>query len=262
MIKLIASDLDGTLLPEACQELSPRIIPLIKRLVDKGIYFVVASGREYKNELILFEEIKDKISFIAQNGSLCVHEGNVISQTVMAPELIQQIVAELEKNDKFEPVLSASDSYYTTPANKKFIEMFSTVMPVHVLEDLRQVDVPIMKAALCNTTEEPELVIPYTEYLRKVFGDDVKIVTSGAEWIDFLAPGATKGIALQKLTDLLGIKPEECIAFGDQQNDIEMLKFAGTSYVMKTGAPGVSDYADAVIDNVEDVLEELLATLE
>ena len=262
MIKLIASDLDGTLLPEACQELSPRIIPLIKRLLDKGICFVVASGREYKNELILFEEIKDRISFIAQNGSLCVHEGKIVSQTVMEPELVDRIVAELEKSDKFEPVLSAADSYYTTSANKKFIEMFSPVMTTHIYDSLQGIDVPIMKAALCNTSEEPELVVPYMEHLQEVFGNEVKIVTSGAEWIDFLAPGATKGIALEKLTGILGIKPEECIAFGDQQNDIEMLKFAGTSYVMKTGAPGVSDYADKVIDNVEDVLEELLASLE
>ena len=261
MIRLIASDLDGTLLPEACQELSPRTRSLIAQILEKGIHFVVASGREYKNELLIFEGLEDKISFIAQNGSLCVHEGKVISQTVMAPELVHKIVSELEKNDRFEPILSASDSYYTTPANTKFIQMFSDAMPVHVLENLHQVDVPIMKVALSNTTGEPELVIPYLEHLREVFGDEVKIVTSGSEWIDFLAPGATKGIALQKLTALLGIQPEECIAFGDQQNDIEMLKFAGTSYAMKTCAPGVAEHADATIDCVEDVLEALLKTL-
>ena len=60
MIKLIASDLDGTLLQDGTQELTPRAISLIHSLTQKGIYFVAASGRQYTNERIVFDKIKDE----------------------------------------------------------------------------------------------------------------------------------------------------------------------------------------------------------
>lgn len=75
MIKLIASDLDGTLLQDGTQELTPRAISLIHSLTQKGIHFVAASGRQYTNERIVFDKIKDEISYIGENGSICMHQG-------------------------------------------------------------------------------------------------------------------------------------------------------------------------------------------
>ena len=66
MVKLIASDLDGTLLQNEAQELTPRAIELIRALTQKGVHFVAASGRQYANERLLFHEIKDDISYIAE----------------------------------------------------------------------------------------------------------------------------------------------------------------------------------------------------
>ena len=66
---------------------------------------------------------------------------------------------------------------------------------------------------------------------------------------------------MKNLIDLLGITPEECVAFGDQYNDVEMLQLVGTSYAMSNAAPGISYYADYVTDSVEDVLEDILADL-
>ena len=75
MIKLIASDLDGTLLHGGEQSLSPRTLNLIRRLTEKGIRFIAASGRQYANERRLFAPIRDEISYIAENGSLCICQG-------------------------------------------------------------------------------------------------------------------------------------------------------------------------------------------
>ena len=80
MIKLIASDLDGTLLQNGAQELTPRAVSLVRKLTEKGIYFVAASGRQYANERRLFAPVRDDISYIAENGSVCIHKGKVISR--------------------------------------------------------------------------------------------------------------------------------------------------------------------------------------
>ena len=72
MIKLIASDLDGTLLKNGAQELPPDIFPIIRELRQKGIRFVAASGRQYYNLRLLFKPVRDEIFYIAENGSLCI----------------------------------------------------------------------------------------------------------------------------------------------------------------------------------------------
>ena len=112
MIRLIASDLDGTLLQNDAQELAPRAIDLIRKLTDQGIRFVAASGRQYENEVHLFEPIKDRISYIAENGSLCIHEGEVISRTVIDMELIHRIIDEVKEDGRFEILLSKDRACY------------------------------------------------------------------------------------------------------------------------------------------------------
>ena len=98
MIKLVASDLDGTLLQNGAQELTPRALDLVRRLTEKGIVFVASSGRQYDNEVNLFNPVKDQISYIAENGSICIHKGNVIFRTVIAPELIRRTIDEVKKD--------------------------------------------------------------------------------------------------------------------------------------------------------------------
>ena len=207
MIKLVASDLDGTLLQNGAQELTPRALDLVRRLTEKGIVFVASSGRQYDNEVNLFNPVKDQISYIAENGSICIHKGNVISRTVIAPELIRRTIDEVKKDG-------------------------------------------------------PHIIDKYLHHLKAKFSSEIKVVTSGNIWIDFIAPGTNKGTALLKLLDVLQIRPEECMAFGDQYNDVEMLQTVGTSYAMSNSAPGIFYYSTYVTDSVEDVLEDLLAAQE
>lgn len=263
MIKLVASDLDGTLLQNGAQELTPRAVELIHRLTQKGVYFAAASGRQYDNERRVFHAIKDEISYIAENGSVCIHEGNVISRSTIEPALAKRILDEIKKNDRFEIVVSREDSCFIEDNEPEFVNHIVNVMKntTQIVEDVRNVEGPILKIAICNMNDGPHIIDKYLKHLQDMFGDEIKVVTSGNIWIDFIAPGTNKGTALKKLLDTLGVKREECMAFGDQYNDVEMLQFAGTSYAMSNAAPGIAYYSTYVTDSVEDVLEDLLATL-
>ena len=92
MIKLIASDLDGTLLQNGAQELDPVVFDQIRALAENGIRFVAASGRQYPNLRRLFAPVQDDISYIAENGSLCIHEGKTLSRGLIPRELGNRIV--------------------------------------------------------------------------------------------------------------------------------------------------------------------------
>lgn len=263
MIKLIASDLDGTLLQNGAQELTPRAIDLVRRLTQKGIYFVAASGRQYANERRLFSPVRDDISYIAENGSVCIHKGSVISRGVIEDDLAFRILNELKQQKDFEIVVSREDTCLIEDNDPSFVDLIVNVMKntTEIVEDITKIHGPILKIAVASIAEGAHVVDKYLKYLQDKFGSEIKIVTSGNIWIDFIAPGANKGTALSEMMKVLDVKPEECIAFGDQYNDVEMLELVGTSYAMSNAAPGISIHADYITDSVEDVLEDILAGL-
>lgn len=264
MIKLIASDLDGTLLQGGAQELSPRAIHLIHELTQKGVHFVAASGRQYSNERRLFAPIRDEISYIAENGSICIHQEKVISRTIIDEELSRRIIREVKKNPNFELMVSREDTCLIEDNDPAFTNHIINVMQnkTEIVDDISKAEGPFLKIAICSTSEGPRIIDKYLKHLQDLFGSELKVVTSGNIWIDFIAPGTNKGAALTHLLDLFRIKPEECMAFGDQYNDVEMLELAGTSYAMSNAAPGIAYHAGYVTDSVEDVLEDVLAGLD
>ena len=124
------------------------------------------------------------------------------------------------------------------------------------VDSMDEIQEPYLKIAVCNFNGTKDCLT----YFQKLFSSEIKVVTSGNIWVDFIAPDANKGTALQILLDHLHILPEECMAFGDQYNDVEMLQLAGTSYAMSGAAPGISFYADYTTDSVSDVLSELISS--
>lgn len=263
MIKLVASDLDGTLLQGDAQAPSQHALDLIMQLKEKGIRFVAASGRQYDNLRRIFGPIKDEISYIAENGSLCVDQGEVLSRGIIDRELGLRILEEIKKNDDFEIVLSCERTCYMQSKNEDFIHHICDVLQntTEVVDDVSAVTEPFLKIAICSMTDGPHVMDKYLKHLQDMFGAQIKVVTSGNIWIDFIAPNANKGTALETLLKKYDIKPEECVAFGDQYNDVEMLQLVGTSYAMSNAAPGISYYSTYVTSSVEEVLEDLAAEI-
>ena len=241
MIKLIASDLDGTLLHNGAQKLTPRAIELIHELTQKGVHFVAASGRQYDNERRLFSEIKDEISYIGENGSICIHQGKVISRGIIADDLACRIIDEVKKSPNFDILISREDACLIEDHHEAFVNHIVNVMQntTKIVDDLSKIEGPFLKIAICNMIDDTKVIMQYLEHLQEMFGAEIKVVTSGNIWIDFIAPGTNKGAALSNLMKLFHVKPKECMAFGDQQNDLEMLELVGHSYAMSNSAPGV-----------------------
>ena len=219
------------------------------------------AGEQYDNQKRVFAPLKDRISFIAENGSICMHQEKVISRATIHEDLAARILREIKKQDHFEIVVSREDTCFIENNVPEFVNHIVNVMhnTTQIVDDITKVEGPILKIAICNMSDSNHIVDKYLKHLQNLFGSEIKVVTSGNIWIDFIAPGSNKGTALQNLLDLFHVKPEECVAFGDQYNDIEMLQLVGTSYAMSNAAPGISYYSTYVTDSVEDVLEDILA---
>ena len=95
MIKLVASDLDGTLLQNGSKVLEPEIFPLIRKLKEKGILFVAASGRQYASLRHLFHEVADDIGYICENGALVMYQDQVLDCVSMEDSLKEELIKKI-----------------------------------------------------------------------------------------------------------------------------------------------------------------------
>lgn len=255
MLKYIASDLDGTLLQKGARSLDPSLFDIILKLKEKGILFAAASGRPYTNLRRLFEPVKDDIAYVAENGSICMYKNEVIARGHIDRGLGLRIIEAGRHYENCYPLLSCEAECLTDASDETFLRHLREDLNYNLrtVPDLCAVKEPFLKLAMCDFSG-PDAIL---KYFNERFSSEIKIVTSGNIWIDFIAPDANKGSSLEALLNHLHISPQDGIAFGDQYNDVEMLKLAGTGYAMATAAPGIADYADAVTESVIEVLTQL-----
>ena len=97
MIKMVASDLDGTLLVNGRQSIPEEIFPLIKKLKDMGILFVAASGRQYANMRNLFAPVKDDMAFIGENGGLAIQNEKLLYCDSFDKKLVMEIIEAIQE---------------------------------------------------------------------------------------------------------------------------------------------------------------------
>ena len=267
MVKLIVSDLDGTLLPMHGEGLTLKTKDLIQKLLDKGIHFCAASGRQLYSEYKLFSYIDDyktRLSYISDNGSICIHDGKVLFENYFDPEMAKEIIRKVKEYPYLELAVSGTKGCYIESKNKEYVKRLTadSLTNAIVVDDCSQIEDSIIKIAFLYRKKDGLSVEAFMEYFREYFYElldgEIRIITSGFRWIDFIPTHINKGTTLSLLLKRLDIKPEECIAFGDQQNDIEMLELVGTSYAMSHGSDLVKEAATHVVDSVDEVLEALL----
>lgn len=153
MVKLIASDLDGTLLKNGAQELPPQVCGLILKLKEKGIHFAAASGRQLHSIKNLFAPVKDQISYITENGSLCISEdGTVLSKGLIQRELGLEIFRAAKEYGDCHCLLSCESKCYTDSADKAFLDYLINDMhnDMGIVDDLSSITEPFLKVAVCD----------------------------------------------------------------------------------------------------------------
>lgn len=260
MIKLIASDLDGTLLQNGSQALTPRAVPLILRLAQKGILFVAASGRQYPNLVRLFGAASDHMAFICENGAFVVYRGNVVAKSCMEPDSAHELIKDILAQDSCEVLISGESTSYVLPKTEYFLSHLQNRVKnnVRVIRSLDEIPEEIIKVS----AYEQSAIKPYAPYFFERWQSRVKCTISDLHWIDFVRSDVNKGAALSSLLSGLCIQPDQAAAFGDNYNDLEMLSLVGYGCVMENAASDIREGFGYRTACVEDTLEDFLARLE
>lgn len=257
MIKLVASDLDGTLLLNGAQTLPDGIFPLIKELKKQGILFVAASGRQYPNMRRLFDPVAEDMAFICENGALAVWKEKVLYQDHFEQGLVKEIVQAIDDKEGAEFSCATREFYYIRPKTQHYLDLMTKVVKTdsRVIKSFNEITEPCMKLAVYERDGVQEDSI---RYWKDRFSDRCTVVTSGTAWVDFIPFGTNKARGLREYQKILGIRPEECMAFGDEYNDLEMLRSVPWSFAMVHSKQGVRDTAAYRTARVEPVLEKLI----
>ena len=257
MIKLVASDLDGTLLLKGAQSLPEEIFPLIRQLKELGILFVAASGRQYANMKKLFQPVLNDMAFISENGGLAVYNEKVLYQDSYDQELVKEIARSIYEKEGSEFTCSTKDFYYIRPKTEHFRELMVDVVG-NVCKEINSFDEitePCMKLAVY---ERGGLQDDTIYYWNERFGDKCTVVTSGTAWVDFIPFDTNKAKGVEQYQKILRIRPEECVVFGDEYNDLAMLKSVPYSFAMAHSKEGVKQAAAYETDRVETILKKLI----
>lgn len=239
MIKLIASDIDGTLIQDSTPDLYPEMAEEICRLAPKGVLFCAASGRQLASIQNVFRDVKAPVCYIAENGAHIHYRGEDIAVTPMARGYAEEIIRELRTlGEGYEFSVSTPEGSILESRDEAFLHMMAHGYrnQFRQVEDVLAQKVQILKIAVYHKGSIRAL--GETELIPR-WKDRVQVCVAGEEWVDFMDKTVDKGNALRLVQQRFGIAPEETMAFGDNTNDIGLMKAAGYSYAVENAHPEV-----------------------
>ncbi len=261
-IKAILLDIDGTLTNDK-KEITPMTRQALLKAQEKGIRLVIASGRPPKG-IEKYGDILDMEHhhgiFVCFNGSRVIdcESGEVIVNTPLAPELSRRILHHM-KNFDVRPVIIRDDymlledvyNCMVKDGEREFnviaYESRMNHYPLMEIEDLEEImDFELNKIL---TAADSDYLREHYEEMAAPFAGEVSHMFTANFFYEFTALGVDKGQALGTAMEKIGIHPEECIAFGDAENDISMLNFAGISVAMANAQEKVKAVADIIADD-------------
>lgn len=233
MIKAIAVDMDGTFLHSDGDYNHQYFQRIFEQLQTHQIKLVIASGNPYYQLEGQFKAVQDQLAYVAENGVEVLQDGRLISCGQMPTAAIQQVAELHQQIPGSEFILSGyNQAYLMSTGAPDFYEIVIKHYPgMQRINHLAEINEPVVKMQL---EVSPQEVLAVQDHINQRI-DGVTAVTSGYGNLDLIVSGLDKAAGLQKLCQINQWEPHELMAFGDGQNDVSMLKFAGTSYAMANG---------------------------
>lgn len=243
MIRLIVSDMDGTLL-DSNEMLPADFFEVLSELNRRDIIFVVASGRSYSTLCQNFSPMPSQLSYIAENGACVVENGIIIHQDTLDFNDVEEIISVCSGIDDVYPLVCGTKGLHINPGPQWFVdENKKYYKDIFLFDSLSCVKDKVYKVGIFDRIGSSVNSYPV---LSKAFGERLNVVTSGKHWTDVMKKGVNKGNALEIIQKRLNILPEETMVFGDFYNDIQMLSKAKYSFIMGNACDDMKQYGNFI----------------
>lgn len=244
MIKLIISDIDGTLV-NSNKELPEQFWDVADLMRQKNIRFCAASGRQVQSLEKLFAPIAYEMGFVSDNGAFVKYKNEELFENTMDFSAIQPILSKAKLLKHIGVALCGKNKAYIKTDDTEIYDEIVLHYPAYEKVDgFENIDDEILKITICDLAGSK-----HNSYeVLKSFSSDFKVVVSGDNWLDITNLEVNKGRAIKMLQQKWNITPDETVVFGDQLNDIEMMKTATYSFAMKNAQEEVKKTANFITE--------------
>lgn len=250
MIKMVATDIDGTILKWSFQ-FSPEVKKCIKELDESGIKLVLVTGRMHSSTTPVARELGLHTPIVSYQGGLIKDEsGKTLYQKDLRPDYAKKIIKWARKNN-VHLNLYLDDKLYVEHDNEIVKEYTDGRFIDYSVCSFDDLNIENVNKLLAIDLKDADKVTGWVEELSREF-PDLYIVKSTPFFCEIGSKDAKKSSGVKFLADMWGIKQEEILTIGDQNNDIELLKAGGIKVAMGNATEELKSYADYITDTVEN----------
>ena len=252
-IKIIATDMDGTLLDPRGQLDLPRLEKILDQLDQRDIRFVIATGNEIHRMRELLGHLAERVVLVVANGARIFENNKLIQAQTWDDAMVGKALVHFKGREcrdhfvvtgmkggfvKKGTVFTDLEKFMTPEMIEKFYQRMNFVEEFQ--SDLFG---GVLKMSMVVGKERSSSVL---QEINDLFDGHVRAVSSGYGCIDILQAGVHKAWGLEKLLKRWNLQSEQIMAFGDSENDVEMLEMAGIAYAMENADDNVKAVATAL----------------
>lgn len=251
MIKAIALDLDGTLLNDK-KEVTDRSVNILRKLYKKGIKILIVTGRPYSSTTKIIERLGIPMTAICYNGGKIIDtiSGEILENKLLPEDVAKKLFEYIEVK-KLNINIFMNEKWHANDLESESAKIYkknSGLTPIKI--DLKNFSKKnITKGVIIDKTEVLE---KYKKELEDLIGKEAYITFTQPTYLEVLNKDINKGKALKRILELKNIDIKQCMAFGDAENDKEMLETVGVNVAMKDSIDELKEICAYVTKNSND----------
>ncbi len=250
MLRLIACDMDGTLLDEN-KEIPHGTFELICELKAEGVRFCVSSGRPYQFLQSIFEPIVTEMDFVCSNGCNVVIQGKTVDRELHSHEALVRLKRLCDEFDSLHLVVydEKGDAYLIDDPTKaaRFEETIAKQWDVHPVLGELSPETTIMTGTIASDSDISIMDIAYLCNLE--MGRDFTFAPVGSNSIDVMPAHVNKATGILQVMEYYKVSPRETIAYGDSMNDYDIFRLVGHPTAMANAGYAPKQVATRIIES-------------
>lgn len=250
MIKMIATDIDGTILKWGL-DFTPAMKNCVEKLKQSGIKLVLVTGRMHCATLPVAKELGLDTPIISYQGGLIKDcNNNTLYQKNLSNDYAKEIIQWARKNN-IHINLYLDDKLYVEEDNDIVKSYTDGKFIDYTVCNFDNLEIKNVNKILAIDLTDAEKVTGWVNELKEKY-PDLYIVKSTPYFCEIGCSDAKKSLGVHHLCNMWGIKPEEVLTIGDQNNDIDLVQCGGIGVAMGNGTPELKECADFITDTVEN----------
>ena len=247
MIKLVATDIDGTIfIPE--KEFTLAVKECIANLNNKGIKVVLVTGRMNAAAREIAKDLGLNTPVVSYQGGLVVENGKKLYERYLTEEQTERIL-DWARKENIHINLYNDDVLYSESECYEVQRYCNNLHTEHIIRNFDEIKKDKINKLLAIDYSNPDRITRYEKELQEIF-PDLYIVKSTPYFLEFSNPEASKKCAVEFLQNYWGLKKEEILTIGDQNNDIALLQAGGLKIARGNATSELKEIADYITDSV------------